>query len=50
MNRPTGDQMKAYDAFDLIKFAWDKKWHLIIASTFSLCLKYYHILTTAGKI
>jgi tyrosine-protein kinase Etk/Wzc len=38
MNRPTGDQMKAYDAFDLIKFAWDKKWHLIIASTLAFVL------------
>ena len=29
METPTKDQGKIYDAFDLIKFTWDKKWLLL---------------------
>ena len=29
MSSPSKDSNKVYDAFDLIKFAWDKKWLLI---------------------
>lgn len=30
MSTPTKDKNKIYDAFDLVKFAWEKKWTLII--------------------
>lgn len=30
MSTPAKDKNKIYDAFDLIKFAWEKKWTLII--------------------
>ncbi len=30
MKTPSKDSQKVYDAFDLIKFAWDKKWPLLI--------------------
>ena len=33
MAKKTKDQGFVYDAFDLIKFAWDKKWLLIVVSS-----------------